>query len=214
MVITYNNWCKPQDHVCHFFCNHSSHIMLLDCFLRWMARNVGVSLTYFSNESDKMFFPSPIFWVKVTGNSFPSWHIFVVAKLQVTGHFPLAYILSVGDIFPLAYLSEGYSKNTFVSPDLFFWVKMIWNPFSNNLFLWFLLVFLTNVSKITYFMSEGDRKYLFPLAYFWNEGDMKHLSPWHIFWVNNYIVRSYRDVIVVTNTVTMRTNKVWSIAMY
>ncbi len=133
MVITYNNWCKPQDHDCHFFCNHSSHIMLLDCFLRWMARNVGVSLTYFSNESDKMFFPSPIIWVKVTGNSFPSWHIFVVAKLQVTGHFPLAYILSVGDIFPLAYLSEGYSKNTFVSPDLFFWVKMIWNPFSNNL---------------------------------------------------------------------------------
>ncbi len=32
--------------------------------------------------------------------------------------------------------------------------------------------------------------------------------------VNNYIVRSYRDVIVVTNTTTRRTIKASRIAMY
>ncbi len=32
--------------------------------------------------------------------------------------------------------------------------------------------------------------------------------------VNNYIVRSYRDVIVITNNVTRTTSKAWSIVMY
>ncbi len=32
--------------------------------------------------------------------------------------------------------------------------------------------------------------------------------------VNNYIVKSYRDVIVVTNTATRRTNNAYSIVMY
>ncbi len=32
--------------------------------------------------------------------------------------------------------------------------------------------------------------------------------------LNNYIVRSYRDVIVVTNTAARRTNKAWRIVMY
>ncbi len=31
--------------------------------------------------------------------------------------------------------------------------------------------------------------------------------------MNNYIVRSYRDLIVVANTVTRRTNKAYSIVM-
>ncbi len=32
--------------------------------------------------------------------------------------------------------------------------------------------------------------------------------------INNYIVRSYRDVIVLTNTVTRRTSKAHSIVMH
>ncbi len=47
----------------------------------------------------------------------------------------------------------------------------------------------------------------------WNIVVLKYWLSWK--WnLNNYIVRSYRDVILVTNTAARRTNKAYSIVMY
>ncbi len=42
----------------------------------------------------------------------------------------------------------------------------------------------------------------------------KTIHPFHLFYMNNYTVRSYKDVIVITKIATRRASKAQNIVMY